>query len=106
MNECFTKSRHGRLLSTFLFVFVSPAEHCSLENFSVPWRAIAMDFQTFEKTNETFDDVRWILTITRVAPECRHIGGHARLRRGTRLMRILTETREGYEKGALGMDVP
>jgi hypothetical protein len=44
MNECFTKSRHGRLLSTFLFVFVSPAKRCIHENFSGPWRAIAADF--------------------------------------------------------------
>jgi hypothetical protein len=49
MNESFAKSRYDRILFTFLFVFVSPAEHCGLENFSGPWRAIAMDLQTFEK---------------------------------------------------------
>jgi hypothetical protein len=32
-----------------LFVFVSPAERCSLENFSNPWRAVAVDVQTFQK---------------------------------------------------------
>jgi hypothetical protein len=44
MNECFAKSKCDRLLFTFLFVFVSPVKHCSLENFSGPWHVIAMDF--------------------------------------------------------------
>jgi hypothetical protein len=52
-----------------------------------------------KKTNGTFDDARWILAIIRVAPECRDIARLAWLRRGTRLMRILTKTREGYKKG-------
>jgi hypothetical protein len=43
---------------TFLFVFVSPVEYCSLENFSGPWRAVAVDLQTFGKASETFDDAR------------------------------------------------
>jgi hypothetical protein len=71
MNECFTKSRHDCLFFTFLFAFVSPAEHCSLENFGGPWHVIAVDLQTFGKTSKTFDDAGWILTITWVAPECR-----------------------------------
>jgi hypothetical protein len=48
MNESFVKSRYDRLLITFLLVFVSPAEHCILENFNGPWRAIVVDLQTFE----------------------------------------------------------
>jgi hypothetical protein len=66
-----------------------------------PWTS-----KLLKKTSKTFDDARWILTIIRVAPDCRDIAEHARLRRGTRLMRILTKTREGYKKGALGMEVP
>jgi hypothetical protein len=106
MNESFTKSRHDHLLFTFLFVFVSPAEHCSLENFSGPWCAIAVDLQSFEKTSETFDDARWILTIIWVAPECQDTTGVARPYSGTWLTRILTKMKEGYMKGALGMEVP
>jgi hypothetical protein len=52
MNECFTKSRHDRLLFTFLFVFIGPIEHCSFENFGGPWRVIATDFQTFTKNKQ------------------------------------------------------
>jgi hypothetical protein len=44
MNEHFTKSRYDCLLFTFFFVFVSPAEHCSLENFNGSWRVIDADF--------------------------------------------------------------
>jgi hypothetical protein len=44
MNECFTKPKHGHFLFTFIFVFVSPVKHRSLEDFSGPWRVIAMDF--------------------------------------------------------------
>jgi hypothetical protein len=36
MNGSFTKSRYDHLLFTLLFVFVSHAEHHSLENFSGP----------------------------------------------------------------------
>jgi hypothetical protein len=49
MNESFAKSRYDHLLFTFLVVFVSPTERCSLENFGGPWCAIAADLQTFEK---------------------------------------------------------
>jgi hypothetical protein len=47
-----------------------------------------------KKTNKTFDNVRWMLTMTWVAPECRDAGGLARLCRDTRLMRIFAKTRE------------
>jgi hypothetical protein len=49
MNECFAKSRHGHLLFAFLFMFVSPIEYCSLENFTGPWRLTIADLQTFGK---------------------------------------------------------
>jgi hypothetical protein len=45
MNESFTKSRYDRLLFAFFYVFVSPAEQRSLENFSGPLRAIVVDLQ-------------------------------------------------------------
>jgi hypothetical protein len=35
--------RYDSLLFTFLFVFVGPAEHCSLENFGGPWNAVVSD---------------------------------------------------------------
>jgi hypothetical protein len=63
-------SRYDRLLFAFLFVFVGPAEHCSLENFGGAWRTIAVKLRTFEKTNEAFDVTRWMLPIIRVAHEC------------------------------------
>jgi hypothetical protein len=44
MNEYFAKSKYDHLLFTFCFVFVSPTEHCSLENFSGPCHVIAADF--------------------------------------------------------------
>jgi hypothetical protein len=71
-NESLTKSRYSHILFDYLFVFVDPIERYSLENFGSPWRAVATDFQTFRKkeTNKKFDDVRWVLTGTRVAPEC------------------------------------
>jgi hypothetical protein len=55
----------GRLLLSFLFVFVSPAERCDLENFSNPWRAVVVGVQTFQKKGKqkkNFDDVKWMLT--------------------------------------------
>jgi hypothetical protein len=58
MNESFTKSRYYRLLFAFFYVFVSPVEQCSLENFGSPLRAIFVDFKTLKKTNKTFDDAR------------------------------------------------
>jgi hypothetical protein len=58
MNKSFVKSKYHRHMFTFLFVFVSPVEYCSLENFSGPWRAVAVDLQTFGKASETFDDAR------------------------------------------------
>jgi hypothetical protein len=39
----------GRLLLSFLFVFVGPVERCDLENFSNPWRAVVVGVQTFRK---------------------------------------------------------
>jgi hypothetical protein len=69
--KVFTEFEMCRLLFTFLFVFVGPTEHCSLENFGGSWCAIVAVLQSFkEKTNETFDDARWMLTMTWVAPEC------------------------------------
>jgi hypothetical protein len=44
MNECLTKSKYDHLLFTFFFVFFSPTERCSLENFSGPRHVIAVDF--------------------------------------------------------------
>jgi hypothetical protein len=61
-------SGYDCLLFAFLFVFVGSAECYNLENFGGPWRAIAADLQTFEKTNETFDDARWMLSIIWAAP--------------------------------------
>jgi hypothetical protein len=62
MDENFAKFRYDHLLFTFLFVVVGHAKHCNIENFNGLWHAIAAP-QTFEKMNETFDDVGWILTI-------------------------------------------
>jgi hypothetical protein len=68
-------------LLSFLFAFVHPAEHCGLENFGSPWHAVDASFHTFRenKIDETFDDVKWLLTITQIAP----IVGHAHLCHGT-----------------------
>jgi hypothetical protein len=84
-NESLTKSRYSRILFDYLFVFVGPIERYSLKNFGSPWRAVATDFQTFRKkeTNKKFDDVRWVLTGTRVAPECRDTARPTRPCRGT-----------------------
>jgi hypothetical protein len=49
MDENFARSIYDHLLFTFLFVFVSTVEHCSLENFGDPWHAIGMGLHTFEK---------------------------------------------------------
>jgi hypothetical protein len=59
-----------------------------------------------KKTNETFADVRRILTIILVAPEWRDSARITRLCRGPWWMRILTKMKKGYMKGALGMKVP
>jgi hypothetical protein len=85
MNESFTKSKYGHLLFAFLFVFVGLIECYGLVNFGSPWHVVARDFQTFFKneTDETFDDTRWVLTMTRVAPECRDTTGASHLCRGT-----------------------
>jgi hypothetical protein len=50
------------LCSLFLFRFDSPAEHCSLENFSGSWCVNVADFKTLEKKAKLFDDARQILT--------------------------------------------
>jgi hypothetical protein len=71
---------------------------CSLFSLYLSVLPIAAALRTFEKTNETFDDMRWMLTITRVACECRDRAGLAHLCRGTSLMRILTKAKEGYMK--------
>jgi hypothetical protein len=99
MNESCAKSRYDRLLFTFLFVSIGSVERYSHETFCGPWCAIVVDLQTFEKqTNETFDDARWILTMTWVAPEYRDTVGLASLCRGTWLMRILTKATKEYMK--------
>jgi hypothetical protein len=81
----FAWSRYSHLLLSFLFAFEGPSEHYGLENFSSPWLAVAVGFQTFQKKkiDETFDDAKWMLIITRVAPECRCTAGPARLCHGT-----------------------
>jgi hypothetical protein len=58
-------------LFAFPFAFVGPVECNDIENFGSHWHTIAADFQTFlnNNTNENFDDVQWMLTITQVAPE-------------------------------------
>jgi hypothetical protein len=43
MNDRFTESKHESLLFTF-FMFISPIEHCNLENFSGSWHEVAADF--------------------------------------------------------------
>jgi hypothetical protein len=44
-----------------------------------------------KETKKTFDDVRWVLTITRVAPECRDTVGPACLCHDTWPMSVLTD---------------
>jgi hypothetical protein len=44
LNEYFTRSKYDNLSFTFLFVFINPAEHCRLENFSGPWHVIVVNF--------------------------------------------------------------
>jgi hypothetical protein len=58
------------------------------------------------KTNKTFDDARWMLTIIRVTTECQDTTGLARLCRGTWLMRILTKMGKWYMKRVLVVEVP
>jgi hypothetical protein len=48
------KSKKDHLSFTFIFMFVSLAECCSLKNFSRSGRVIVVDFQTFEKRRQTF----------------------------------------------------
>jgi hypothetical protein len=62
-------------------------EHCSLDHFGSLWRAMVVDLQTFENQMKTFDDARWMLTMTQVAPECQDTGRLAHLCRDTKLMR-------------------
>jgi hypothetical protein len=50
------------------------------------------------KRNKTFAEVRWMLTIIWIAPECWDTTVLARLCRGTWLMRILTR-KKGTRKG-------
>jgi hypothetical protein len=54
-------------------------------NSGSPCRTVAVGVQTFQKkkTDKTFDDVKWMLTIIRVAPECRDTARPTRLCRGT-----------------------
>jgi hypothetical protein len=44
----------GRLLLSFLFVFVGPTKQCDLENFSNPWRAVKDKLFEKRKTEEKF----------------------------------------------------
>jgi hypothetical protein len=55
MNKSFAKSRCSHLLFAFLFAFVGPTEHYSLGNCGSPQRAVAVDFQTFEKTRNRWN---------------------------------------------------
>jgi hypothetical protein len=66
-------------------VFVGLAERCGLEKFGTPWCAVAADFQTFQKkkTAKTFDDAKWMLTTTQIAPKCQGTAGLAHLCQGT-----------------------
>jgi hypothetical protein len=55
------------------------------------------------KTDGTFDDALWVLTMARVAPECQGTARPARLCRGTLLMSILTcATKEYVKQGYRG----
>jgi hypothetical protein len=85
MKMFFVRSRCSRLLLSLPFAFVGPVERCGLENFGSPWCAIDVGFQTFreKKTDKTFDDAEWMLTETRVAPECRDTAEPTRLCCGT-----------------------
>jgi hypothetical protein len=61
----FARSRHNRLLLSFLSMFVGCAERCGLKNFGCLWRATAIDVQTFQKKGryvQAFGDVEWMLT--------------------------------------------
>jgi hypothetical protein len=51
-----------------------------------------------KKTNKTFDDVKWILTIIWVALECRVSTRISHLCHGTWLIRILTKAKEGVQE--------
>jgi hypothetical protein len=101
MNESCAKYIYDHPLFTFLFECVGPVERCDLLNFGGPWRTIAADLQTFEeKTNKTFYDASWMLTMTWVAPECQDTARLACLCCGTWLMGILTKMKKRvYEKG-------
>jgi hypothetical protein len=109
MEKVFARSRYSRLVLSFLFVFVGPTERCGLENFGSPWCVVAMAVQTFQKkkTNETFKDVKWMLTITQVASECRDRAEPARLCCGT-LADGHTDIgdKRVHEKRVPGIEVP
>jgi hypothetical protein len=65
MKGFFARSRHNRLLLSFLFVFVGPAERCGLKNFGSLWHTAVAGVQTFQrkgKQAQVFGDVEWMLT--------------------------------------------
>jgi hypothetical protein len=109
MKWFFARSKYNCLLLSFLFVFVSPAERYSLENFGSPWCAVAVGFQTFQekKIDKKYDDAKWMLTITWVAHECRHKAEPVRLCHGTLAdEHIYQGDKRVHESGVLGIEVP
>jgi hypothetical protein len=79
MNKSCAKSRYDRPLFTFLFASIGPIECDSLENIGVHGIQLLHISKHLKKTNETFDDARLMLTMTRVALECRHTVELARI---------------------------
>jgi hypothetical protein len=84
MKSFFARSRHNRLLSSFLFVIVGPAERCGLKNFGSLWRAVTAGVRTFQKRQKTmfendtgasFWQCRMDANPIRVAFECQDTNG-------------------------------
>jgi hypothetical protein len=62
----FVQSKHLHLLLSFLFVFVGPTEHCSLENLGNHLARNRCGRPSFSKKRKKkvhfFVDVKWMLT--------------------------------------------
>jgi hypothetical protein len=60
-----------------------------------------------KKTYKNFDDAKWMLTVTRVAPECQGTSGAAHLCHGTLAdEHTYRVDKRAHEKRVLGIEVP
>jgi hypothetical protein len=106
MNECLQSPDMVISCALFSLCLFVPPNIAASRTFVVPGVQSSWTSKLLEKTNETFEIARPILTIIRVAPECPDIVRLVRLHRGTRSIRILTKIRRvgwNCEIGFLGL---